>query len=554
MASLKGVRVARLRIRDYRGVEDFDKPIAPSGMIVHGPNGAGKTSILNAIRAALIGRDIGDDAIRHGADRAEILVDLGAPSVRRVITSGGSTLDVKDGSKKVAAPQKWLKELLGTSPIDPIEFYRGSPAERRKAILAAIPVALDTAKAQAAIPAELAAEFHAQLEPIFANAGHALTAASALAQVFFDARTDTNRVWKAAEADAQKIVDAGPIPAAMMLPPATALQGARDDLAALHARAKRAASQAEAVERTTTRIVSLRTRAKAALDPDPQPPVEGAVTNEDLLAEAEREILGGAEAERLAGEAWREADARVAQIQAALEKANRDLVSAHDYVKRSKEKTEKAEQAKASALAAIAAEAEAKTRNERTAREWIAQADELQQSLALSEAAPATIEIANAEAKVQRLEMQTNEYEIAMKRREAFERASKAASTGQRKAEQLTRVIDHFRTELPKQLIGSTSGIEGLQIDGDRILLDDVDLDACSGREQLRFAVEIARRSNAASKILICDGLETLDPEQYVEFVREATRDGFQLIGTRVDAGGIVFEHLSPEGSQHESA
>jgi hypothetical protein len=43
------------------------------------------------------------------------------------------------------------------------------------------------------------------------------------------------------------------------------------------------------------------------------------------------------------------------------------------------------------------------------------------------------------------------------------------------------------------------------------------------GAEQMRFAVEVARRSNPKSKILIVDGIERIADDRLEDFIREAT-------------------------------
>ena len=62
----------------------------------------------------------------------------------------------------------------------------------------------------------------------------------------------------------------------------------------------------------------------------------------------------------------------------------------------------------------------------------------------------------------------------------------------------------------------------------------------------MRFAVRLAKRANAKSKILIVDGLERLDAVHGVEFVKEATTDGWQLFATRVADGELVVEAIEP--------
>ena len=57
----------------------------------------------------------------------------------------------------------------------------------------------------------------------------------------------------------------------------------------------------------------------------------------------------------------------------------------------------------------------------------------------------------------------------------------------------------------------------------------------------------VARRANARSKILVVDGLERVDPEQYARFVELATAGGYQLIGSRVDRGEVVLEAVTAD-------
>jgi len=76
--------------------------------------------------------------------------------------------------------------------------------------------------------------------------------------------------------------------------------------------------------------------------------------------------------------------------------------------------------------------------------------------------------------------------------------------------------------------------------------LDGVPLDTLSGGQKLEFAVNLAKRANPEAKILICDGLERLDPERMEAFVLLATAGDWQLIASRVEAGGIEFEAIEP--------
>jgi len=553
---MEGRKIVRLRIRDYRGIEELDMAVAPAGMVIKGPNGAGKTSVLNAIRAALAARDIGQDAIRIGADRAEILVDLDCASAKRVITEKTSSLDVRSPEgKAIPAPQKWLKELLGTAALDPVEFFAGKPEERRKALLAALPADFDSPAAEKAIPTDLGNEFASVLSPLMSAGGHALAISAAIAKVFFDARTDTNRQLKAAENEQEAAIAEGPIPARTEPPGNFQAREteARAALAELEGRAKRAAAHAEARERSAAKIVELRKRAKEVLDPTPpdgshlMPGEEPAPTLEDLES-ARADVLGKTESCRIAQEALDDVGARLENLRKAFEKAAQDKRAADEYLARSQNARRDAEALVERTIAAIAQRDRDAERNAREARDWLGQADELQKTLELTEAAPTATELEAAKERVAVAEKRAAEETRHYARRVAFEGAAERAKELRKRAERLSKLVDHFREVYPKAVIASGSAaIAGLAIEGDRILLDGVDVDACSGREQLRFAVEIARRANAKSRILVCDGLERLDPEQYAAFVREATRDDYQLIATRVDRGEVVFESISFE-------
>jgi hypothetical protein len=63
-------------------------------------------------------------------------------------------------------------------------------------------------------------------------------------------------------------------------------------------------------------------------------------------------------------------------------------------------------------------------------------------------------------------------------------------------------------------------------------------LEQLSGQERLFFAVEVSRRLNAKSKLICVDGLEALDRKHREAFVEMATKDGYQLIATRVVEDG----------------
>ena len=55
-----GIRLARFRARDFRGLHDFAVEIPDEGIEVQGRNEGGKSSLLDAMRAVM---DLGDEAV-----------------------------------------------------------------------------------------------------------------------------------------------------------------------------------------------------------------------------------------------------------------------------------------------------------------------------------------------------------------------------------------------------------------------------------------------------------------------------------------------------------
>ena len=180
--------IHRLRASAYMGIEEIDIDIAPSGVIIEGGNGQAKTSIVYALRAALVAKGIGPDAIRLGADRAEILVDINDLSVRRVITQRNTQLTVTKEIGGIVAklpePTTFLRALLGTSALDPIDLLTEKDKQKRRAkILAALPTSV-TAE-------QLSTWTEGECTEVPTNAT-GLEAVSQVRKAFYDRRTAQN--------------------------------------------------------------------------------------------------------------------------------------------------------------------------------------------------------------------------------------------------------------------------------------------------------------------------------------------------------------------------
>lgn len=501
------MQITRLRITNYRAIAALDTSIPPKGAIAKGGNAKGKTTVLRAIRAALLARDVGPDSIREGADKAEILVDVDDPHfrVRRTITENGSTLSVETSPLDVKKkPQTFLAELLGTAPLDPLDLFLAKPAERRKLVLAALPVKITDEDVERWLP-----DFARELLPSHIRdvltGMHGLDACATVHKILYDARAEANAATKEAvnrsvhleKEHAEKFgaVEAEELSAADA---ARALETAKADYVALDARKKRAAEQ-------TAKFASAR--------------------------EQIEQIKGKAALKRESAKD-RPSDEEIQEASVLVKRLTRELEEAHAALKLTVRRREVSDgdMCEAQSLDEQAASLE---RTLASAVETAPTDEDIEQAKQRGIAARATHERAV-----------TNE-----KARASLEEIAKAVEHASQKAEHakaLTEVVDRLRVDAPRELLARSQNIPGLGISGDDLTLDGKSIDAVSGKEQMFFAVEVARRANAKAKILVVDGLERLDVDAMPLFVEAATRDGFQLIATRVERGDVVVEALEP--------
>jgi DNA repair exonuclease SbcCD ATPase subunit len=130
-------RIIGLKVRNVKRLQAVDFQPDPDQAIVGvgGKNASGKTSLLDSIMYALAGtKSIPDDAIRKGAKKGEIEIELDDYTVKRIITQKGARLEIKGKDGKVyASPQNLLDEMTGSLTFDPLRFQRlGETAAGRR--------------------------------------------------------------------------------------------------------------------------------------------------------------------------------------------------------------------------------------------------------------------------------------------------------------------------------------------------------------------------------------------------------------------------------------
>lgn len=128
------------RVRDVRITPDADRAL----ILIGGKNGHGKSSTLDALTAAFGGaRTLPVDPVRHGADEAEIVIELdGGLTIRRTITPDGATkLEVRDEMGAIKAPQSVLDKIVSGRFLDPLAFLAMPAKDQRAQLMKLIPKA-----------------------------------------------------------------------------------------------------------------------------------------------------------------------------------------------------------------------------------------------------------------------------------------------------------------------------------------------------------------------------------------------------------------------------
>lgn len=138
------LHLRRLEIESFLRVSALTVDADGKHIVISGKNGAGKTSAVDAIWAALGGRNGPDhtEPIQRGASKSSVRLDLGEFVVERHWSAKGSRLVVTpaDGGPPVKRAQELLDGLLGRYALDPIAFLDRRPQDQVNDVLAVVGV------------------------------------------------------------------------------------------------------------------------------------------------------------------------------------------------------------------------------------------------------------------------------------------------------------------------------------------------------------------------------------------------------------------------------
>ncbi len=510
------MKITRITIKNLYGIRALDVELGAAGALISGDNGMGKTSVLRAIRAALAGQGLDEHAVRDGAEAGEVIVDVDQVIHVRQRASRAKRqpkLEVLQAGVAWDSPRTRLKELgLVQCAIDPVRLMEAADgAERQRLVMEASPceITMEDVIEVLGIEEPATITLPCPLEP----GVHGLVMAAKLRKSAAEERAKRNRAveevaerQRAAERDLQEKPPAFAGDAPTVEQVEDEMDSVWQSITDARWQVERAAKAREAQAQTRERIEQL-DEERIALETADEP------------SEIE---LGAA---RSALDACR---SKVAAAQQALAEAQVEEHRARDVY-----------------TSLVSKQTEARGQ-QRRAQQLAAQIADLRASL-VEVHAPSAADIAAAEARYavlrdeQKLAREHEAHEAAARAVQALAAELEEKLRAAKAADDIVHAIDKLPAVLARRALP-----EGISfVDGD-VALDGHTFANLSGREAMLLAVEVARRANARTKIIVTDRTEVIAPGRFDEFLQLATRDGYQLIATRVADGDLVIEALEP--------
>jgi hypothetical protein len=502
------MKLRRIRITNYKGIEALDCTVGEAGAIVKGKVQSGKTSVVDAIKAALTGEGVDPHCIRDGADKSEILLDWDNASLQQVIRRSGNHGLTTDGFG-LGKPRTRVEEVFGYL-LDPMEIAKMKPAERRAKVLAMMPAEVTGADLKRWTGDDWKPE----------PGKHGVDVIAEVREHYYGERKRANAEAKEASRrydDAQARANglARPEHVGVVVPPAgeedAAARAAEAEMRALNRRKLDAEAMEARTKGTRERIEKLRAEHKALLAGAPEVPLPE----------------------------WERGRAEVAQANADVADLDRRLGLARGVLRLAEER-----------MGALERRQEACDEATGKAARAYDQARDLEATLAETAIAPPTAEeTAAAERSLADARAHADLVRAARAAHDALSEAADIADVAadtKAEAERLDRIVTFLAGDAISELAARANMVPGLSFVDDDIALDGHIFGVLSDSQRISLCVELARRLNPKGKLIRVNGLEQFDDDSLEDFVAMATRGGWQLIGTRVERGELRIVAIEP--------
>ena len=196
------LRAVRIKIDNILGVEHLE--FEPGKVtIIKGPNASGKSSVLEAVRSLWKGNVHDVTLLRHGAKKGEVCLLMGdGVELAKEVLEGKTLLSVRVPKVgDIPRAPGYVKGLLGSLSLNPIEFITAKPEQQKALFLRATPLQVTREQLEAAVGFPLT---------IPVEGRHAFDVLAAAEKLFYEDRTEVHRNLKSKQAAVQQIQESLP--------------------------------------------------------------------------------------------------------------------------------------------------------------------------------------------------------------------------------------------------------------------------------------------------------------------------------------------------------
>lgn len=502
------MKIVRLEIRNVLGIQELQ--LNPGQVnIISGGNKQGKTSVLEAIEKGVRNTDRRTRFVRDGTDEAILYIELDDGTVidRRIPAEGSPRVTITKAGAKVQKPESTLRALIGQDGdlvFNPVDFLAKKDKEQTEILLSLIPMRLKESDLQ---------EWFGEVPEVNLNQ-HAIDVLAYLAEKhFYDRRAIANAAVRDCKNEIAALWEQLP-----------------DNYDGDHWRKVNIGELWKAAQEAQ-KVINYRTDAQKQIDG--QDEAVKAVHNRYSVEINEAKEYAQFRIQKLKDGVEQEKQAirdEIFSIEEQIRQLEQKRIMLHKDLEAFDEKTslrvEAIEKEMAQKLADILS-------REQTELE-VAQ-DMEAKAIRYLEENPA-VEVDKLQARAEEAELMKGFVPLYdnMKRleHELTEKANLAAH--------LDNCVVIARLKPAELLQEIKLPVAGMGIDDKmNITVDGLPIRNLSTSQQIKLALDVARATAGALKLICVDRWESLDEEQRTIFLKEIENDGFQYFISHVTSGDL---------------
>ena len=129
------MKITKIKIKNLFGIKEYEAD--GSNKELSGKNGTGKTSVIDAIRYALTNKSDRQYIVRNGESEGEIIIetDTGLLLDRKARIGLTDYKSIKQNGIPVGSPESFLKDIVTTLQLSPVEFMNFDTKKQNSMLL-----------------------------------------------------------------------------------------------------------------------------------------------------------------------------------------------------------------------------------------------------------------------------------------------------------------------------------------------------------------------------------------------------------------------------------